>query len=356
MLFEGRDIDSVSVMTPSGVVFSTPLTDVMLTGRKTASCAVRKPSSDDPDVTAGMLIYASAEFTESSGEPGSRVAGVPEVIIEGGAGIGRVTKPGLDRPVGDHAINTVPRRMIEEEVRSVAEEFEYTGAIRITISAPEGEKIAEKTFNPRLGIEGGISIIGTSGVVEPMSTRAIIDTIKVELSQKKARGERTAVVSPGNYGLAFMKKHYGYDLDKAVKCSNYIGETIDIARNMGFEGMLLVGHIGKLIKVSGGIMNTHFQQADCRMELMAASAIRAGAKEDVLTGILDSVSTEEAYRIMLEAGIEDKCFEYIMDRIDHHLKKRAQDMHIECIVYSSVYGLLGKTEGAEEMMEEVNIK
>ena len=275
-----------------------------------------------------------------------------EVIIEGGEGIGKVTKPGLDRPVGDYAINSVPRSMIESEVRAVADEFEYTGTIRIVISAPEGAKIAEKTFNPRLGIEGGISIIGTSGVVEPMSTRTIIDTIRVELSQKKALGEKIAVVSPGNYGFAFMKEHYDYDLDRAVKCSNYIGDTIDIARAAGFEGMLLVGHVGKLIKVSGGVMNTHSKEGDGRMQLMAEAAGYAGAEEKVIAGILESVSTEEAYRVMLEAGIEDKCFEHIMEKIAFHLKARAKDMNIECIVYSSVYGLLGQTDGAEEMMKE----
>ncbi len=352
MLFENKEIGSVSIMTPSGVMFNTALSDVMLTDGPSASCAVKKPSSDDPDVTAGMLIYAKAEFlTPFCGSKPQGTAGV-NVMIEGGEGIGKVTKPGLDRPVGDYAINSVPRSMIESEVRAVADEFEYTGTIRIVISAPEGAKIAEKTFNPRLGIEGGISVIGTSGVVEPMSTRAIIDTIRVELSQKKALGEKIAVVSPGNYGFAFMKEHYDYDLDRAVKCSNYIGDTIDIARAAGFEGMLLVGHVGKLIKVSGGVMNTHSKEGDGRMELMAEAAVFAGAGDGVVADILESVSTEEAYRIMLEAGIEDKCFEHIMDKIAFHLKKRAIDMNIECIVYSSVYGLLGRTEGAEQMMRE----
>ena len=352
MLFENEGIGSVSVATPSGAVFDTPVTDVMLTKGIRARCAVRKPESDDPDVTAGMLIYATAEFAPFFRGNGSYPASEAQVVIEGGEGIGRVTKPGLDRPVGDFAINTVPRQMIEDEVLSVAEEYGYTGTIRIEISAPEGEMIAKKTFNPRLGIEGGISIIGTSGVVEPMSTRAIIDTIRVELAQKKALGEKIAVVSPGNYGFTFMKEHYDYDLDRAVKCSNYIGDTIDIARDTGFEKMLLVGHIGKLIKVSGGVMNTHSKEGDGRMELMAEAAGHAGADEGVLKGILGSVSTEEAYRIMRDANIEDKSFAYIMDRIDRHLKARAGRMSIECIVYSSVYGLLGRTNGAEEMMKE----
>ena len=352
MLFENEDIGSVSIMTPSGVRFHTPVCDVMLTKNRVARCAVKKPSSDDPDVTAGMLIYATAEFEDTALKPGTVPSSGPNVIINGGEGIGKVTKPGLDRPVGDCAINTVPRQMIESEVISVAQEYEYTGTVRIEISAPEGELIAKKTFNPRLGIEGGISIIGTSGIVDPMSTRAIIDTIRVELAQKKALGGKVAVVSPGNYGFAFMKEHYDYDLDRAVKCSNYIGDTIDIARETGFEKMLLVGHVGKLIKVTGGVMNTHSKEGDGRMDLMAEAAGHAGAGEDVLKAILGCVSTEEAYRIMREAKIEEESFRYIMERIDHHLSARAGSMRIECIVYSSVYGLLGETRGAQELMRE----
>lgn len=345
MLFENKKIDRIAITTPSGQIFETGLTDVMLTKQPlSATCAVRKPSCDDPDVTAGMLIYARAELS------GNDTACSCRVLITGGTGIGKITKPGLDRPVGDYAINSVPRAMIEAEVLSVMDEYEYPGNVSIEISAPEGEKIATQTFNPRLGIEGGISIIGTSGIVEPMSTKALIDTITVELRQKRALGADTAIVSPGNYGLAFMKERYDFDLDKAVKCSNFIGETIDIAGKLGFSGLLLVGHIGKLIKVSGGIMNTHSREADCRMELMAAAAARAGADNGTVCAILDCVSTEEAYAVMQEAHMADECMRYIMDRIAYHLKARAREMKTECIMYSNMYGLLGQTGGAQTML------
>ena len=353
MLFENAAIDSVSVMTPAGIQFCTDVREVMLTKDKkgsvvSAECAVQKPASDDPDITAGILIFAKAEL--AAGAPD----GVKErVITDGGKGIGKVTKPGLDRPVGDAAINTTPRKMIEEAVTEVAEEYGYAGTVKIVIFAPEGESIAAKTFNPRLGIEGGISIIGTSGIVEPMSTKALTDTIKVELTQKKAMGYDTAVVSPGNYGFEFMRTNYGYDLDKAVKCSNYIGQTLDMANELGFSSMVLVGHIGKLIKVAGGIMNTHSSQGDCRMEIMAAAAIKAGASSAVAGQILDCVSTDEAYAVMKKENIEKECMSFIIERISYHLKKRAGDMKIECIVYSNRYGLLGKTEDAERLLESV---
>jgi cobalt-precorrin-5B (C1)-methyltransferase len=243
--------------------------------------------------------------------------------------------------------------MIQEEVLQVMDLFDYSGALKVEISVPDGEELAARTFNPRLGIEGGISIIGTTGIVEPMSTRALLDTIRVELRQKKALGASVAVVSPGNYGLKFMMDKYGYDLDKAVKCSNYVGDTIDMAIELGFKKLLLCGHVGKLIKLSGGIMNTHSREADCRMELMAAAAIRCGADTAVLSEILGCVSTEEALEIYLREGISKQCSEYIMDRIAFYLDKRgAGKIETACIVYSNKYGLMGATKRAEEFLNE----
>ncbi|MCR5590340.1 MAG: cobalt-precorrin-5B (C(1))-methyltransferase CbiD [Lachnospiraceae bacterium] len=343
MLYGGKPVEHVSITTPAGVMYQTEIEDIAAEpGRRYVSCAVRKYSGDDPDVTNNMLVYASV-----SASPDGR----GRVIITGGKGIGKVTRPGLDQDVGEYAINSMPRKMIEQEIRQVLEDFEATDSVTVEISAPGGEEIAAKTFNPRLGIEGGISIIGTTGIVEPMSTKAIIGTIETELRQKRAMGAHTAIVSPGNYGREFMKNEYGYDLDRAVKISNFIGESIDIAKSLGFENYLLVGHIGKLIKVAGGIMNTHSHIADCRMELIAASAIRAGASSDVLRRILDCVSAEEAYGIIIEAGIEKKWSEGIAERISHYISMRALPMHTGCIVYSNKYGLIAKTENADEMME-----
>ena len=291
-----------------------------------------------------MLIYAKVSLRDDN---------KGRVYIEGGKGIGRVTRPGLDRQVGEAAINTVPRQMIEHEVRAVMEEYDHSGSVDVVISAPAGEEIAAKTFNSRLGIEGGISIIGTTGLVEPMSTKALIDTIAVEIRQKKALGEKILVVSPGNYGFHFMRDTYGFDLDRAVKCSNYIGEAIDLAKDAGFSKMLLVGHSGKLVKTAGGIMNTHSLVADCRMEIMASSVVHASDRMETAKQILGCVSVDDAYEVMQKAGIERQCFSYIMDRIEYHLKKRAGTMHIECIVFSNRYGLLGKTSGADVMMKKV---
>lgn len=344
MLLGGTKKESIRIMTPAGIPYETAVLDIV-TEERSVSCSVQKDAGDDPDITDGIRIHAKVTQVED---------GRGEVLIAGGEGVGTVTRPGLDRPVGEAAINSVPRQMITDEVRSVMELFDDKDSLHVTIFVPGGAELAQKTFNPRLGIEGGISIIGTSGIVEPMSTKALLDTIRLELKQKKTEGATIAVITPGNYGLQFMKDHYGYDLDAAVKCANYIGETIDMVCELGFSGMLLVGHVGKLIKVSGGIMNTHSKEADCRMELLAAAAFRAKASEKTIQSILDSVSTEEAYGYLDAEGKGADTFSLIMERIVFYLQKRAQGrIDTQCIVYSNQWGLLGTTEGAEEMMQRV---
>lgn len=348
MLLTGSVKDEIEIITPGGAVFRTEVKDIFR-GENRVRCSVVKDGGDDPDVTTGLHVTAEVRAEE-------RADGALEIRIEGGPGVGRVTLPGLDQPVGNAAINRVPRQMIEKELSEVAELLDFRGRIRVILSVPGGEAAAERTFNPRLGIEGGISILGTTGIVEPMSTRAILDTIRVELNQRKALGDRIAAVSPGNYGLNFMKETYGYDLNRSVKCSNYVGDTVDMVREMDFRGMLLTGHIGKLIKVSGGIMNTHSKEGDARMELLAAGVIRAGGSMDTLRGILNCRVTEEALGIIQaeSSALLRTSMESVMDRILYYLRKRAgEELPVECILYSNEFGLLAASPGAMDMLEEL---
>lgn len=354
MLLSGSEVDRISIITPKGPAFDAEILNTERTAGY-VKCAVRKDGGDDPDITTGALIEAEVRF--AGAEEGIVDDDAPRVIIKGGKGVGRVTRPGLDQPVGEAAINSVPREMITREVTEVLDMFDCSEAVTVTISVPEGEDLALHTFNPRLGIEGGISIIGTSGVVEPMSRQAILDTIRVELRQKRAEGHDIAFISPGNYGLDFMKATYDVDLDRSVKCSNFVGETIDMICELGFSGMLLTGHIGKLVKVAGGIMNTHSREADCRMEIIAAAAVREGADTDVLGRILDCLTTEEAYGILYEVGLAEKVSQRIMDRIMYNLDRRAGGrLDIGCIVYSKEYGQLAASDRAAGMIEENRTK
>ncbi len=335
MLLTGKTKTDITVETPSGRIFKAAILDIKRS-ENSVSCAVRKTAGDDPDITDGALIYSEVSIRESG------------FSIDGGKGVGRVTRPGLDQPVGAAAINHVPREMIEKKVSEVCSFTGYSGGLKIIISVPEGERLAEKTFNPKLGIAGGISILGTSGIVEPMSERAFIETIRLELRQKRAEGERRAVISPGNYGREFMKKSYGFDLDRSVKCGNFIGLTVDMAKEEGFAELLLVGHIGKLIKVAGGIMNTHSREADCRMEILASLALLCGADGGTARSILRCALTDEAVEILDEAGIKQAVMDMAVERICGNLERRTEKMKIECMIFSNKFGELGKSREAEK--------
>ena len=351
MLLTGRKKEEMTILTPKGISYTAKLVDISI-NESSAACAIVKDGGDDPDITTGAHIVAEAAFLQKESLQKDKTDAVQQIIIRGGKGVGRVTKPGLDQPVGEAAINHVPREMIEKEVRRICALCDYNGKLQVTISVPKGEEIAQKTFNPRLGITGGISILGTSGIVEPMSSQALLDTIQVELRQKKAMGQQMIAVTPGNYGLDFMKEAFAYDLDKSVKCSNFIGNTIDMAAETGFCGMLLTGHIGKLIKVSGGIMNTHSKEGDCRMELLAAAALKSGGSKTQALEILEAVTTEEGIRLLQEGGNLQKTMQILKEKIMFYLQKRAAGrLQIECMMYANGYGLLAESSGAEAMLE-----
>ena len=366
MLLTGKLKQNITIQTPKGILFHAEILEITRS-EKEVTCAVRKDGGDDPDITSGALIFSTVRFTDEEEKTSEQHSGQLSrsgveamqekravIYIDGGKGVGRVTKPGLDQPVGNAAINHVPREMIEKEVREVCALADFCGALHIIISVPDGERLAEQTFNPRLGIVGGISILGTSGIVEPMSSQALLDTIKVELNQKKAEGYEIAAVSPGNYGLDYMKKTYDYDLDRSVKCSNFIGDTIDMAVGIGFEKMLLTGHIGKLVKVAGGIMNTHSKEGDCRMEVLVAASVRNQVPYPVLEEILQCVTTEEAVRKLDACGKKDAVMQDLLSKIMFYLNKRAAGkMQIEVILYSNEFGELAKSAGATEFLAEL---
>ena len=346
MLLTGQRKTEIVIETPKGIPYHAKVMDICC-GENQVSCAVEKDGGDDPDVTTGTWIYAKVSRLEKvSCKEENRGQ---EIVIDGGTGVGRVTRPGLDQPVGSAAINHVPREMIKKEVLEVCRCVDYQGSLQVEISVPQGEELCQRTFNPRLGIVGGISILGTSGIVEPMSSQALLDTIKIELRQRRELGFDYVAVSPGNYGLDFMREAYGYDLDRSVKCSNFIGETIDMAVELGFSKMLLTGHIGKLIKVAGGIMNTHSKEADCRMELLAAFSIREQLEPSKVREILDCVTTQEAIPIIEESGKLRQIMDRIAERICYYMETRSGGkLKTDCILYANGFGELAKSKGAEE--------
>ncbi len=340
MIFEQKIVEKESVMTPKGVLITTGIEEAEFQ-EKSASCAVRKDAGDDPDVTDGTLIFSAVKLRK---EPG--------IELDGGKGVGRVTKPGLWQEIGEAAINKVPRQMIRDAAQEMIEEYGFDGGASIVISVPDGEKIAQKTFNPRLGIVGGISILGTTGIVEPMSEQALIDTIKVEIGVKKANEGEKLMIAPGNYGLDFMREHMGLDLDQAVRCSNFVGETLDFAKNAGFKKILMIGHIGKFVKLAAGIMNTHSRNADGRMEIIASNASFETEDITVVRRILGCLTTDDAIKILKEEGILEPVMKRIVDKAMFYVNHRLQDdIETGIIIFSNEHGLLGMSENAEALVQ-----
>ncbi len=339
MLLSGETLYEIHIDTPKGIRLDLPVLDITRSA-DSVSCAIRKDSGDDPDVTDGVLIYAAAAKSEKKG-----------IAIDGGKGVGRVTKPGLDQPVGAAAINSVPRKMIRENLEEVCETLDHQGGLTVMISVPDGDKIAEKTFNPRLGITGGISILGTSGIVEPMSDQALIDTIRLELRQRRINGLKTVLLTPGNYGMDFLTDTLGIDPKIPVMTSNFIGDALDACKECGFQRILLVGHIGKLVKIAGGMLNTHSRYGDCRMEILASYAGACGLHPSRIREMLNCAACDEAIRIMKENDLDKAVLSHLTDRISFHLNHRTgENPQVETIVFSKVYGLLCESRNAESFL------
>lgn len=339
MLLGGGVPPEVELMTPKGIALRLEVLDPKLTAGE-ASCAIRKDAGDDPDVTDGLKVYAAVRRTEGAG-----------VQIDGGAGVGRVTRPGLEQPVGAAAINKVPRQMIREGVEEVCGRFEYEGGISVTISIPGGEELAAKTFNPRLGIEGGISVLGTSGIVEPMSEEALIETIRIDIKMQLAGGRKYLVLVPGNYGLDYLNEFHPQLLKTSVKYSNFLGDAIDAAVEYGAKGILLAGHIGKLVKLAGGIMNTHSRNADSRMEILTAHAAVLGADQETAKALMDCITTDEALEILKRKGLLEGVMERLLKRMEFYVDHRSgHGLERGILVFSQREGTLGESGDARRIL------
>lgn len=341
-----KDIEYVNIMTPKGIPFYAEIVNVIRdeSGKK-VTCSVIKDGGDDPDVTTGAYIEVSVRIKDTLG-----------IVIDGGKGVGRVTKPGLDQPIGEAAINSVPRKMIAENLNEVLKErnAENTG-LEVIVSVPGGEEIAEKTFNPKLGIVGGISILGTTGIVEPMSEKAIVDTIRTEVKVRKAEGRQVLLAAPGNYGITFLSEKCGIDKDIAVMTSNFVHDAVMIAKEEGFSEMVFAGHIGKLVKVAGGIKNTHSKYGDHRMEILTdivSSFARDKEFEELKEKLAECVMTDEAVRIITEAGLSEKVFPKMAELIKENMEKWAEGLlKVEVIVFANEYTELVCTPNAHEYLE-----
>lgn len=384
MLLTGENIETVNIDTPKGIYLSIPIISSEIK-KDFAICAVEKDGGDDIDATNGIKIFAKASFVyedeiDKSELNIERISnnkkeifsfGEENFFVFAGEGIGIITKKGLSVEPGRPAINPVPQKMIKKEVESIINGYKNfknvltyekndsdlnrKKVIKITIFIPEGEEVSKKTFNPRLGIVGGISVIGTSGIVEPMSDEGWKKSLSIELNMKKELGMESIILVPGNHGESFISEKIGEN-NFTVRTSNFIGYMLMEAKRMGFKKVLLVGHIGKFIKLSAGIFNTHSKVADARSEILIANLALLGAETDLIKKINECLTTEEAVDIINEYG-----FDKVYDIICEKCRKRSEiyvneDIEIGVYIFKMDKTLLGKSENADEMLDSFKNK
>ncbi len=342
MLLTGKIIESTEIITPKGIKINLEINGQKISNGK-VSCYVVKDSGDDPDITNGIKVFAEVSLTEKG------------IEISGGEGVGKVTKKGLDQPVGEWAINSVPRKMIKSALAETAELYEYSGGFRVVISVPDGEKIAEKTYNSRMGIKGGISIIGTTGIVEPMSNYALIETIRTEAKVRRSEGDVNMLLTLGNYSDSFVQTAMPFSLERSIKCSNFIGDAIDIGLETGFESILIIGHIGKMVKLGAGIMNTHSSNADGRMDVLVTCGVIAGVGNDVLKKIPSCVTVDSALDILHRAGVMEKVLQVLVERIDYYLNLKVRnEIKTGAVIFSYQHNITVKTKYADTLIKAIS--
>lgn len=345
MLFTKEEIEHINIDTPKGISLTLKAENREL-GNNYAICSIEKDGGDDIDATHTMDIFAKAELVDKESE---------ELIVTGGLGIGVVTKKGLSVEVGKHAINPVPMKMIRNEVKKVLKEKNISlngQSLKITIFAPKGEEVAKKTFNPRLGIVGGISILGTTGIVEPMSEEGWKKSLSIELAMKREQGMDKIILVPGNHGEQFIKENLGIDINNCVRMSNFVGYMLSEAKRLGFKKILMAGHIGKFIKISAGIFNTHSKICDARNEIMVANLALMGANLDFLKQINECITAEGAVEIIDKSKYTEiynvlcnKCRERVQEYLN-------EDIQVEVYMFRMDKSLLGKSTNADLLMEE----
>ncbi len=341
MLVNRETIDAVKISTPSGADLDIEVLDIAISEDE-VTCAVIKDAGDDPDVTNGMRVYATVRKCPSG------------VQIEGGIGIGRVTRKGLPRSIGCAAINPGPMAQIKANLAEIIDMNKLDHGFAVLIWAPDGVLLAEKTFNPRLGIIGGISILGTSGIVHPMSESALIETVRLELRMRHAVNSRDVLITPGNYGRDFATCELGLDIDAGVKCSNYFGEALDYAAHLKFKRILLVGHAGKLTKLAAGVMNTHSRVADCRMETLTAHAAMHGINSGQALQLMNCATTEASLELLDAWGIREAVYGSILTKAVDNINHRTGGIcSVDVIIFTVEAGIVAQTKNSMNLVNEL---
>lgn len=346
-LFENKNTEVAEIEALNGEILKIPINKIRKR-KDFCTSSVLKYSGDDPDVTNGIEIFTKVKIAKELSKK-ERGYCFPNILIYGGRGVGIATKKGLQCPVGKFAINPGPLKMIENTVKEILQERDIK--IEINIYIPKGREIAKKTFNGKLGVYGGLSILGSTGILNPMSEEALKESLFTEMKVlKENKSGDWVILSFGNHGKKYCEK-LGLDTERIIVMSNYVGYMLDCAVELGFKKIILVGHIGKAVKIAGGIYNTHSRVADCRMEIMGANAFLAGEKNENIMKILHSNTVEEACEYVTEKKVfqmiaekaAKKCIEYT----------KCDDIKCEALLFSFSGDILGYSENFYNLVKEV---
>ncbi len=338
MILSQEKIDQVRIITPSNVILDLDVLESNVADN-VAIAAIQKDGGDDIDVTHGMLIYAKVSLNQTG-----------RIHIEGGVGIGRVTRKGVRHAIGEAAINETPKKTIESAVREVIGEDHGADVL---IYAPGGAEIAQETYNPRLGIVDGISILGTTGIVTPMSDESWKKSISLELEVKREEGLNKIIFVPGNHGERFAEG-LGLNPNHVVVISNFVRHALKEIERLGYKEILLLGHFGKLVKVAAGVFNTHSHVADARMETMITHLALMSAPIALIEDVYNSSTTEEAMEFISKAGYQevyDAIAKKIKSRIEHLSKYGKNPLSAESILFSMEGNVLGVSQSIEAIIE-----
>ncbi len=326
-------VDRVVIPTPIGLRFELPIKSTKKLSADSAEAVAIKDAGQDIDVTDKMEITATVKLTDDG-----------KITIKSGEGIGKVTKAGLQVPIGEGAINPVPKAMITEAVKEV---LPAGKGAEILISAPEGANIAKKTMNDKLGVKGGISILGTIGVVKPLSLEACRRSLVPQIDVALAKGYNRIFCVPGNIGERIAKEKFGVPEDAIVQTGDFVGYMLDKAVEKGIKEIIVLGHSGKLVKLAANIFNTHHKVGDARNEVIAAYAGAVGVNQQTINELLASNTTDEATEILRQAGLLEATYNRIAERVHQRVSDRVENkIKIDIVIVAMDGKVLGMDQNA----------
>ncbi len=326
-------VDRVVIPTPIGLRFEVPVKSSRKLGKDTAEAIVVKDAGEDIDVTDKMEITATIKLTDDG-----------KITIKSGVGVGKVTKLGLQVPIGEGAINPVPKSMITEAVKEV---LPAGRGVEITISAPEGAEIAKKTMNAKLGIAGGVSILGTTGVVKPLSLEACRRSLVPQIDVAIAKGYKRILFVPGNIGERIAKQQFNVPEDAIVQTGDFVGYMLDKAVEKGVKEIIVLGHSGKLVKLAANIFNTHHKVGDARNEVIASYAGAVGTNTKTINELLAANTSDEASEILRQANLLEPTYDRISTRVHQRVSDRVENkIKISVVIVAMDGKVLGMDENA----------